>query len=213
MNPAVLLRASGLLLAFTGTRLAAQPAAPSAELTVPIVQSEKIPVGEYAGYAAQFNPTKYDAEAWARLAKEAGMKYIVITSKHHDGFALFKSAASGFNIVDATPFKRDALKELAAACQKYGLKLGFYYSQAQDWHHAGGAARGGHWDPTQDGDLTSYLQKIAVPQVREILTNYGPIATLWWDTPDGMTRERADLLAPLLKLQPGIVTNNRAWNG
>jgi len=178
-----------------------------------IQQEMKIPVAEYAEYAQQFNPVKFDADAWVRLAKEAGMKYIVITSKHHDGFAMFHSDASNYNVFDATPFKRDPLKELAAACQRHGIKLGFYYSQAQDWHQPGGAARGGHWDPAQDGDMTEYLKKIAVPQVKEILTKYGPIAILWWDTPEGMTRERADLLAPLIKLQPGLITNNRLGGG
>ena len=100
----------------------------------------KIPVAEYQQFAKQFNPVKYDADEWVQLAKEAGMKYIVITSKHHDGFAMFDSKATDWNIVDATPFGRDPLKELAAACQKHGIKLGFYYSQAQDWNHPGGAA-------------------------------------------------------------------------
>ncbi|MBI5692801.1 MAG: alpha-L-fucosidase [Verrucomicrobia bacterium] len=179
-----------------------------------IMNRGKIPVADYAKFAEQFNPVKYNADTWVRLAKEAGMKYIVITSKHHDGFALFKSAASPYNLVDATPFKRDALKELAAACQKHGIKLGFYYSQAQDWHHRGGAASGGHWDPAaQAGDMDEYIRQIAVPQVREILTNYGPIAILWWDTPTNMNRERADMLAPLVKLQPGLVLNNRLGGG
>jgi alpha-L-fucosidase len=174
----------------------------------------KIPVAEYAGYAHQFNPVKYDADAWVRLAKEAGQKYIVITSKHHDGFAMFHSRVSPYNIYDATPFHRDPLKELAEACQKHGIKLGFYYSQAQDWHHPGGAAaRGGHWDPAQDGSMDEYLEKIARPQVREILSNYGPIAVLWWDTPVNMTPERAAPFLPLLKLQPGIITNNRLGGG
>src|SRR3954469_2243081 len=176
-----------------------------------------VPVKDYEKLATRFNPVKFNADEWVKLAKNAGMKYIVITSKHHDGFAMFKSNASAFNIVDATPFKRDALKELAAACQKHGIKLGLYYSQAQDWHHPGGAARRGRWDPAQEGDMTDYIKQIAVPQVKEILTNYGPIAVLWWDTPDNppfmMTRERADLLAPLLKLQPGIITNNRLGGG
>jgi alpha-L-fucosidase len=178
-----------------------------------IMLDAKIPVVEYAAYAKQFNPVKFDADAWVRLAKEAGMKYIVITSKHHDGFAMFKSDASSYNIVDATPFKRDPIAELAVACQKYGLKLGLYYSQAQDWHHAGGAARRGHWDPAQEGSMDDYLRTIAVPQVREILTNYGPIAVLWWDTPENMTSERAAPLAELLKLQPNIITNNRLGGG
>lgn len=178
-----------------------------------IMNRGKIPVADYAKFAEQFNPVKFDADSWVRLAKEAGMKYIVITSKHHDGFAMYKSATSPFNIYDATPFKRDPLKELAAACQKHGVKLGFYYSQAQDWHHRGGSANGGQWDKAQEGDMTAYIRDIAVPQVKEILTNYGPIAVLWWDTPTGMNRERADLLAPLLKLQPGLITNNRLGGG
>jgi alpha-L-fucosidase len=178
-----------------------------------IMHNGKIPVDRYREYAKQFNPVKYNADEWARLAKEAGMKYIVITSKHHDGFAMFDSKASDWNIMKASPFGRDPLKELAAACKKYGLKLGFYYSQAQDWNNPGGAAAGGHWDKAQDGDMTQYIRKVAAPQVREILSNYGPIAVLWWDTPVNMTKERADLLLPLLRLQPGIIHNNRLGGG
>lgn len=178
-----------------------------------IMNTAKIPVEEYAGYTEQFNPVKFDADAWVSIAKSAGMKYIVITSKHHDGFAMFRSQASSYNIYDATPFKRDPLAELAAACQKQGIKLGFYYSQAQDWHHKGGAAAGGHWDPAQDGSMDDYLRDIAIPQVKEILTNYGPIAILWWDTPVDMTRERAAPLFELTKLQPGLITNNRLGGG
>ncbi len=178
-----------------------------------IMNSARIPVADYAAYAEQFNPVKFDAEQWVSLAKNAGMKYIVITSKHHDGFAMFRSAASPYNIRDATPFQRDPLAELAEACRKHGIKLGFYYSQAQDWHHPGGAAAGGHWDPAQDGSMDDYLRDIAIPQVKEILTNYGPIAVLWWDTPVDMTPERAAPLFELTKLQPGIVTNNRLGGG
>lgn len=174
-----------------------------------IMHNASIPVAEYKGFAKQFNPVKYDADAWARLAKEAGMKYVVITSKHHDGFALFDSKATDWDVVDATPYGKDLLKPLAEACAKHGLKLGFYYSQAQDWCHPGGAAARGHWDPAQHGDMTEYIKKIAVPQVKEILSNYGPIAVIWWDTPRDMTAERADLLLPLLDLQPGIIANNR----
>lgn len=178
-----------------------------------IMHQGRIPTATYQGFAKQFNPVNYDADKWVQLAKNAGMKYIVITSKHHDGFAMFDSGASSWNISSATPFKRDPLKELAEACQKHGLKLGFYYSQAQDWNHPGGAAAGGHWDKAQDGDMTEYIKKIAVPQVKEILTKYGKIAVLWWDTPVDMTKERADLLLPLLKLQPGIIHNNRLGGG
>ena len=109
-----------------------------------------IPVADYKALAPQFNPTKFSAEEIVGLAKSAGMKYIVITSKHHDGFAMFDSQANPFNIVQATPFKRDPLKELAAECRKQHIKLGFYYSQDQDWTAPGGAAykTGDHQPPT-----------------------------------------------------------------
>jgi alpha-L-fucosidase len=184
-----------------------------------IMNCGEIPVAEYAGFAKQFNPVKFNADEWVSIAKNAGMKYIVITSKHHDGFAMFHSKASPYNIVDATPFGRDPLKELAAACKKQGIKLGFYYSQAQDWHHPGGFAyatngrKQGHWDKAQDGDFHKYIREIATAQVREILTNYGDVAVLWWDTPAGMTREEVHELAGLLKFQPKIIANNRLGNG
>ncbi|MGQ9588678.1 MAG: alpha-L-fucosidase [Planctomycetota bacterium] len=178
-----------------------------------ILHQAKIPIAEYKQFAKRFKPTKYDADAWVRLAKEAGMKYIVITSKHHDGFAMFDSQATDWDIADATPFGRDPLKELSEACARHGIRLGFYYSQAQDWCHPGGAAAGGHWDPAQEGDMDEYIRKIAVPQVREILSHYGKVSILWWDTPVGMTKERAEMLLPLLALQPGIVTNNRLGGG
>jgi alpha-L-fucosidase len=122
---------------------------------------------------------------------------------------MYHSKADPFNIYDATPFKRDPLAELAAACKKEGLRLGFYYSQAQDWNHSGGAASGGHWDPAQEGSMDDYVDRIAAPQVRELLTQYGDVAVLWWDTPTGMNTERAEKLLPLLKLQPQIISNNR----
>ena len=185
-----------------------------------IMHRGRIPVADYQKFPAQFNPTNFNAEAWVKLAKQAGMKYIVITAKHHDGFAMYHSKADPFNIYAATPFKRDPLKELAAACQKEGIKLGFYYSQAQDWNHPGGAAassktgqpvidKQNHWDAAQQGSMDEYLDQVAVPQVKELLTEYGPVAVLWWDTPVGMSAERALKLLPLLKLQPDIVSNNR----
>ncbi|MBN1846543.1 MAG: alpha-L-fucosidase [Sedimentisphaerales bacterium] len=178
-----------------------------------IMNRGKIPVAEYKQFAREFNPVKYDPDAWVRLAKEAGMKYIVITSKHHDGFALFDSKVTDWDVVDATPYGKDLLKPLAEACRRHGIRLGFYYSQAQDWNHPGGAAAGGHWDPAQDGDMDEYIKTIAVPQVREILSNYGDLAVLWWDTPTNMNKERADMLLPLIRLQPGIITNNRLGGG
>ncbi len=174
-----------------------------------IMHNARIPVSDYARLTAQFNPEKFNADAWVTLAKNAGMKYIVITAKHHDGFAMFHTHASPYNIYDATPFHRDPLKELAAACKKQGIKLGFYYSEAQDWHHPGGATYDGHWDKAQDGNMDDYLKNIAYPQVKELLTNYGKVAVLWWDTPADMNKERANYLSSLLKLQPDIITNDR----
>ena len=175
-----------------------------------IMNRARIPVAEYSRLAAQFNPVKFDPDAWVQLAQDAGMKYIVITSKHHDGFALFKSKASPFNVVDATPFKRDILKELAEACRKRGMRLGFYYSQSQDWHEADGA--GNTWDfgPDDKKDYDKYLRGKAEPQVRELLTGYGPVALVWFDTPRMMTPERAGRFTDIVRsLQPECLIDGR----
>ena len=177
-----------------------------------IMNSAKIPVADYAALAPQFNPTKFDAEAWAQIAQDAGMRYLVITAKHHDGFAMFPSQAGGFNIGASTPFKRDPLAELSAACRKRGIKFGVYYSQAQDWHQPGGAAYGGHWDKAQDGDLHAYVRAVAAPQVRELLTTYKP-AVLWWDTPVEMSREDIQALTAAFAQRPDLIANNRLGNG
>jgi alpha-L-fucosidase len=178
-----------------------------------IMNHGKIPVAEYRAYAKEFNPVKFNADEWVKLAKDAGMKYIVITSKHHDGFAMFDSKASDWNIVKASPYGRDPLKDLAEACRKHGVKLGFYYSQAQDWNN-GGSAAGGKWDPAQEHSMDDYIDKIAVPQMKEILSNYGEFpAVLWWDTPENMNQERAAKLIEVLKLKPGIIHNNRLGGG
>ncbi len=187
-----------------------------------IMYKARIPLADYEQLATQFKPANFDAEAWAQLAQDAGMKYLIVTSKHHDGFAMFDSKVDKFNIVDATPFKRDPMKELAAACAKRGLKFGFYYSQAQDWHAPGGAIwQGPHehdpvfavpqWDPKQNGDFDTYFNTKAIPQVREILSNYGPIAVIWFDTPLGvMNVERAAKLEKLVhELQPKCLISGR----
>ena len=178
-----------------------------------IMKKGKIPVTEYKAFAKEFNPVKYDPVAWARLAKTAGMRYIVITSKHHDGFALFPSAVSDWNVVDATPYGKDLIDPLADAARAEGLKFGLYYSQAQDWTHPGGAQwkqpeGKGTWDDLQKGNFDEYLKQIAIPQVGEILTRYQP-DILWWDTPAWMNNERAERLLPLLRICPGIIYNNR----
>jgi len=178
-----------------------------------IMNRGKIPMADYQAFAKQFNPIKYNADEWVQTAKEAGMKYIVITSKHHDGFTLYPSAASKWNIVDATPYGKDLLAPLAAACRKHGLKLGFYYSQAQDWNN-GGSAAGGKWDKAQERSMDEYIDKVAVPQVKEILSNYGEFpSVIWWDTPTDMNKERAEKLIALLKAKPGIIHNNRLGGG
>ncbi|MEI9946305.1 MAG: alpha-L-fucosidase [Chitinophagaceae bacterium] len=198
-----------------------------------IMNVMKIPIAEYQDSARHFNPVKFNADEWVKVAKASGMKYIVITAKHHDGFALFKSSASKWNIVDATPYGKDILKQLAEACKRHGMKLGFYYSQAQDWNNPGGSVtrnlssvgwsnpdsskidaytkdHSGHWDPAQEtSTFDEYIDRVSVPQVRELLTNYGEVSVLWWDTPTGMTDTAALKLQALLKLQPNIITNDR----
>ncbi len=182
-----------------------------------IMARAEIPVAEYEKLAETFNPVKYNAEDWVIAAKQAGMKYIVITSKHHDGFAMFKSEASAYNIVDATPFDRDPLKELAEACEKHGMRLGFYYSQAQDWHEPGGTYGNieqgePHWDTDMVREpLMSYIEGKAIPQVEEILENYGGLDILWWDTPRGMTEEAALALQDVADKYPDMLTNNRLY--
>ena len=179
-----------------------------------IMNKGKIPMAEYQQFAKEFNPIKFDAQAWVMAAKAAGMKYIVITSKHHDGFAMFDSKASPWNIVQASPYGKDPLKDLAAACRDNQVKLGFYYSQAQDWNN-GGAAAGGKWDPAQEHSMDDYIDKIAVPQVKEILSNYGEFpAVLWWDTPRDMNKDRAQKLYDAVQaLRPNMIMNNRLGGG
>lgn len=184
-----------------------------------IMNDLSIPVADYKAFATQFNPTGFNAHDIVALAKNAGMKYIVITAKHHDGFAMFNSKVDPFNIVAATPFKRDPLKELAEECRKQGVKLGFYYSQSQDWTAPGGGAavRGdhnkdtGHWDKAQDGSFDDYLHKKSIPQIKELLENYkGYPVVVWFDTPGkAMTPERSAEVVKLLNKYPNLIWNNR----
>jgi alpha-L-fucosidase len=178
------------------------------------MRAKQMPLAEYKKFAAQFNPTRFNADEWASIAHDAGMKYMVLTTKHHDGFAMFHSQASDYNIYDATPFKRDPLKELSEACPKHAIKLGTYYSVIADWGHPGGGAGCPKWDKAQEGDLDDYVNKVSIPQVKELLTNYGPIAVMWFDS-DGAqvgTAERASRYGPVLKLQPNIIVDPRLQN-
>ena len=188
-----------------------------------IMNSASIPVADYKALAPQFNPTDFNAHAIVSLAKSAGMKYIVITAKHHDGFAMFDSKADPFNIVQATPFHRDPIRELAEECRKQGIKLGFYYSQDQDWTAQGGAAYktgdhnlpSHHWDKTQDGDFATYLHSKAIPQIKELLSNYGEFpVVIWFDTPtEDMTPALAGEIVALLNQHPNLIWNNRLGGG
>ncbi len=179
-----------------------------------IMRFRRIPVETYKAFAPEFTAKDYDPEFWAELAHQAGMKYVVITSKHHDGFALYDSAVSDWDVM-ASGAKRDLLAPLAEAVRARGMKFGLYYSQSQDWIHPGGAVLGNRdniWDDAQKGDYEAYLQNIALPQVREIIDRYNP-AIIWWDTPQDMTPERVAPFAALLAEHPHIINNNRLGDG
>jgi alpha-L-fucosidase len=189
----------------------------------------RIPNAEYGRLAEAFNPILFDAEEWVRLALDAGMKYMVFTSKHHDGFAMYKSSVSSYNIVDATPFGRDVVGELAEACRKYGLKFGLYYSQDLDWNHPhGGGYRTGktwcggkaywtnNWDfpETDKKDYSICFEEKIKPQVTEILTRYGDLCLIWFDVPFTISPAQTDELYRLVKrYQPDCLVNSRIGNG
>jgi alpha-L-fucosidase len=164
---------------------------------------------DYKAAAAQFNPVDFDAREWVAAAQAAGARYMVITSKHHDGFAMWDSEVSDFDIVESTPFGRDPLKELTQAAQEAGLKIGFYYSQNQDWTEPDAA--GNEWEFNADDKVFSrYFDGKAKPQLEELLTNYGPVDIIWFDTPGGMSKEEAmELKAWVKELQPNCLVSDR----
>lgn len=187
----------------------------------------RIPGAVYSQLAKVFNPIFFNAEEWARLAKEAGMTYITITTKHHDGFALFDSAYDDYNTVKGTPFGRDIIAEMAQACKKYGLKLGLYYSQDLDWHEQNGGGFNpyelnvfdmhwtNNWDFPNDADKNyeQYFRAKVIPQVTELLTKYGDIALMWFDTPISISANLSKELFDLVKsLQPNCLVNSRIGN-
>jgi len=148
-----------------------------------IMQNKEIPIKDYEKLPSFFYPAYFDAAAWVRMAKDAGMKYITITSKHHDGFAMFDSQISDYNIVDKTPYGKDVLKQLAEECRKQGIQLFFYYSQL-DWHHPDYYPRGrtgrDYTGRPDSGDWDKYLAYMNT-QLKELLTQYGPIGGIWFD--------------------------------
>lgn len=180
---------------------------------------EKIPLKEYATLANDFNPTGFNAEEWVKAAKEGGMKYIVYTTKHHEGFAMYDSQSSDYNIVKKTPFKRDPLKELADACAKEDIKLGLYYSLGRDWEDPdvptpwptkGGRSNLVDYPDEDSKNLQAYVDRKVKPQLRELLTNYGDIAMIWFDTPELITRAQAEDIQELINgLQPSCLINSR----
>jgi alpha-L-fucosidase len=188
-----------------------------------IMHTARIPIREYEALAKGFNPTGFDARSWVRMAEDAGMKYLVFTAKHHEGFAMYRSKADRYNILEATPFKRDPIEELAEACRGTDVKLALYYSQAQDWHeaHAGNGpnddAYGNTWDFPQGtaAGFSEYMERKSLPQITELLTLYGPIAMIWFDNPiASFTREHAENVKRLVRsLQPQCLISARIGHG
>lgn len=173
-----------------------------------------IPVNSYKSMAGEFNPAKFDARAIAGLARDAGMKYIIITSKHHEGFAMFHSEADSFNIADATPFARDPMKELSAACRELGLGFGFYYSHNQDWTSPGGSGGPGENADGTPATFEDYFNRKCLPQVKELCSNYGPLDFVWFDTPGNMKRELVIQLVKVVReLQPNAMLCSRVGHG
>ena len=193
----------------------------------------RIPNAEYHALARAFHPMLFNAEEWVSLAQDAGMRYIVFTAKHHEGFAMFRSRASRFNIVDATPFGRDVVEELANACARKGMRLGLYYSQDLDWSepNGGGYTRGhtnhgphddecmawtNDWDfPENDKkDYAQCFESKIVPQVKEILTQYGELCLIWFDTPTTLSPAQSQTLVDMVRTyQPNCLINSRIGNG
>jgi len=177
-------------------------------------RGREIPIDVYDNLYKDFNPTNFNAAEWVGLAKAAGTKYIVITSKHHDGFCIFDSRYTDYDIT-STPFKRDILKELAGECQKQGIKLCFYHSII-DWHHPDYLPRGaGDTRPADDAVFERYVTYLK-NQLRELLTNYGPIGILWFDgewDPTWTSEHGEALYAYVKSLQPHIIINNRVGKG
>jgi alpha-L-fucosidase len=173
-----------------------------------IMQRFNIPVAEYRQMAHGFNPEHFDAEAWVELAKATGMKYLVITAKHHDGFAMYQSHVSKYNIVDWTPFKRDPVREIEEACRRNGIRFGIYYSHREDWDDPNGFGNTWDYDPAKK-DFDKYLEGKSKPQLRELLTGYGPVSVVWFDR--GMdTAEHAREFRDIVRsLQPDTLINGR----
>lgn len=175
-----------------------------------IMSYMQIPVEAYEKIAKKFNPVNFDADFIVKKAKSWGMKYITFTAKHHEGFAMYHSTVDPYNSYDATPCKRDFVKELADACKKYGMKFCLYYSQVQDWHDTNG-----FWfnKDNKGKDFNTYLNNKCIPQIKELLTNYGEIGAIWFDSPLNIEPEQSKKLVDLVKkLQPHCIVSGRIGN-
>jgi alpha-L-fucosidase len=186
-----------------------------------IMEHMDIPIAEYEKFANHFDPTGYDPKEWVRIAKDAGMKYIVITTKHHDGFCLWDSKLTDWDVVDATPYKKDLIKPLAEACREAGIKLCFYHS-IMDWHHPDAQAI---WEPYYNSDkngtranpaFPDYIENYMKPQLHELLTLYGDIGVMWFDgewIPAYTSDMGKDVDRFIRSIQPNIIVNNRVDKG
>jgi alpha-L-fucosidase len=182
-----------------------------------IMNSAQIPISEYETYAEAFNPVLFDAAEWVRIAEDAGMKYIIITSKHHDGFGIWDSEVSDYDIMDASPFGRDVLRELRDAADEAGMRLGFYHS-IMDWHHPD--AQGPHYPTYNTGEKSNprfpyFVQEYLKPQVTELVEGYDP-DVLWFDgewIPEWTHEMGMDMYNHVRGLKPDILVNNRVDKG
>lgn len=173
----------------------------------------KISAADYATIAKSFNPSKFDANQWAQIAKDAGMKYMVVTAKHHEGFAMFDSKVSDFNIVKATPYGKDPMKQLSQAVRAADLQFGFYYSQYLDWHEPNGGGNSWDFDP-KSKDHALYYKTKSIPQIKELVSNYGPLGLLWFDQSGGLDKAGTQkLIDEVRAIQPACLISSRVGNG
>jgi alpha-L-fucosidase len=192
-----------------------------------IMYHAQIPRADYREVCRNFNPVGFNAEEWVKIAKAAGMKYIVAMPKHHDGFALYHSKVTDFNIYDLTPFKRDPIEEIYKACKKHGLRMGIYYSHSIDWMDGGDAGQAQHklivpdfinryatnnFDPAPV-TYTDYIENKAKPQMREILTKFPNLVEIWYDYPNQMNRQQSyEFYKLAYEYQPKCLINSRVGN-
>ena len=178
-----------------------------------IMNRAKIPAATYAALAQSFNPTAFDAKAFAQFAHDAGARYLVITAKHHEGFAMFDSKSSSFNIVQASPYGKDPMAALAQATAAEGIKFGFYYSQFLDWHEKNGG--GNKWDfKESEKDYQKYYAEKSIPQIKELLSHYGPLGLVWFDMPGGLSHaQTVAFMGQVRALQPQCLVSSRVGQG